>query len=529
MSISDRFITIASRASAKSWLISVYACAIAVLYPHSEVVVVSAVQKTAGIIMDKIEGLIREYPNLAREVENHYNTSNNRSCVFYNTSTIKVVACKDSARGNRSTLTIGEEFRLMDKEKYDSIVSPFAYARQTPYMEIDYWKKKLHPEEFKEILISSAYHKGLWWYKATADIIKDICRGRNVGFIAFDYLIAIEHNIKTLRMIEEEKRKTDLISFQEEYCNIPWGENSDAYFKLSMFERCRTVRKAFFPQRKDNYNPKKNPYGLKKMDEEVRVVSVDIAVKPGEKNDNTIITCIRCLKTPDGYQREVSYMESHSGENTLIQAKRIKQVFYDFESDYLVLDTANSGTSIFDDLGVVITDDDRGCVYPAWTIMYTDDRSEKEYNDFLNRTIAKNAEEVIYPIQAGAKLNNDIAVAFREKLQKRMISFLIGESEADDYLAGVVPEYHNFTDDTSERAWFLNPYLQTAALINESIGLSMSMLNGFIRLKEAAGAKKDRYSSVSYGNYFISTILDPKIRKDSDDDGLDNIVDYVFW
>lgn len=42
MSICDTFVTIASRASAKSWLIAILALARAVLYPNSEIVVVAA-------------------------------------------------------------------------------------------------------------------------------------------------------------------------------------------------------------------------------------------------------------------------------------------------------------------------------------------------------------------------------------------------------------------------------------------------------------------------------------------------------
>lgn len=50
MSICDTFVTIASRASAKSWLIAVFALARAVLYPNSEIVVVAATMKQAKII-----------------------------------------------------------------------------------------------------------------------------------------------------------------------------------------------------------------------------------------------------------------------------------------------------------------------------------------------------------------------------------------------------------------------------------------------------------------------------------------------
>jgi hypothetical protein len=225
MHLCDYFISIAARASAKSWLIGVYACAIAVLYPHSEIVLVSATQKMASIVMSKIEALM-EYPNLRREVDYLYNNSNNRICKFNNTSQILVVACKDSGRGHRASMTIGEEFRLMDKNNYDSIVKPFAVARQAPYMSLPEWID-LPPEEPKEILISSAYHKGLWWYDETRKAIKSMLLGKKVGFIAFDYLIALYHKIKTEQSIQREKATMDMITFQEEYENIPFGENSD--------------------------------------------------------------------------------------------------------------------------------------------------------------------------------------------------------------------------------------------------------------------------------------------------------------
>lgn len=154
---------------------------------------------------------------------------------------------------------------------------------------------------------------------------------------------------------------------------------------------------------------------------------------------------------------------------------------------------------------------------------------DKTYQELKERTISRNAEEVIYPISATARLNNDIAVDFRDKLQKRKISFLISEVEADDYLITNNQDYMKWSDDISERAWYLHPYIQTSALVNECVSLGMTMLNGFIRLKEPSGGRKDRYTSVSYGSYFISIYLDPQIRKDEDFLDERDLVNSVFW
>ena len=79
-------------------------------------------------------------------------------------------------------------------------------------------------EEPRQILISPAYHKGLWRYKETLDTIKMMLNDKDAGFIAFDYLIAIKHNIKTKKAIAKDRSTMDEITFLEEYENIPWGE-----------------------------------------------------------------------------------------------------------------------------------------------------------------------------------------------------------------------------------------------------------------------------------------------------------------
>ena len=248
MSISEGFITIASRASAKSWLIAVLALARGSLYPNSEIVIVATTQKQAAIIFGKMARLKDDYPNIQREIKDFSDTQNNCVCVLHNGSTIKVVACAESGRGERSTFTIGEEFRIMDKQKFDSIVKPFAYARQTPYLKNPQYSHLI--EEPREVLISSAYHKGLWWYQETITTIKMMLSGVNVGFIAFDYLIAIKHGIKTKKQISKERTTMDEITFMEEYENIPFGENSNAYFKLDMFKKEQEYKKGILSIKK---------------------------------------------------------------------------------------------------------------------------------------------------------------------------------------------------------------------------------------------------------------------------------------
>ena len=99
MSICESFVTVASRAAAKSWLIAVLAYARGVLYPNSEIVIVAASMKQAAIIFGKMARLKDDYPNIAREIKDFSDTQNNCKCVLHNGTTVKVVACQESGRG----------------------------------------------------------------------------------------------------------------------------------------------------------------------------------------------------------------------------------------------------------------------------------------------------------------------------------------------------------------------------------------------------------------------------------------------
>jgi len=523
MSNCENFVTIASRASAKSWLIALLAYAKGTLYPNSEIVIVANSMKQAGIIFGKMARLKDDYPNIAREVKTFSDTQNNCNCVLHNGTTIKVVACQESGRGERSTFTIGEEFRIMDKQKFDSIVKPFSYARQTPYLkDPKYSNIKVLIEEPRQVLISSAYHKGLWWYKETIDTIKMMLAGKDAGFIAFDYLIAIKHNIKTKKAIARDRATMDSITFLEEYENIPFGENSNSYFKLEMFNKNRIIKKAFYPLRKDLLDKKKNPYNIKRTDGEIRLISVDIATRKNEKNDNTIISCIRLLPTAKGYMREFVYKESHHGEHTALQSLRIKQIYHDFEGDYIVLDLHNVGITIFERLAEVTRDEERGIEYDAFTVFEHKSLSKKLIEELKEKTLSLNAKPVIYPVVADAKFNSDVAVDFRDKLQRSMCSFLVDGSEGEVYLNKHNKEYAN-SNDIELTTWFNMPYLETELLVNETINLEYHILNGNIKLETVGDARKDRYTSCSYGNFFASLLEIDLLKQNQDSD-----YDFVF-
>jgi len=111
-------------------------------------------------------------------------------------------------------------------------------------------------------------------------------------------------------------------------------------------------------------------------------------------------------------------------------------------------------------------------------------------------------------------------------LQKKLWNFLTSETEAEEFLIKNNKEFLNDPNDSTNYGFFMNPYVQTSLFISETINLDMMLTNGFIKLSEKPNTYKDRYTSVSYGNwvasYFDQFILKEK-SSDSDWDVLQRI------
>jgi hypothetical protein len=350
ISRSTEFVGYDSRASAKSWLIAVYAIARCILYPGTIVALASSTKAQAGLIIsEKCVSLKNEHPNIARETANIVTNQNKWEMTFVNGSKINVVVSGEGGRGHRSHVTVLEERRLIPTVIIDSIIRPFLVARQPPYLKkAEYAEISELREEPLEIIISSVYYKSYEWWAEAKKFIKMIANDDpDIKGIILDYWISLHHGIKTKKQMAKEKRDLDPITFLMEYGNIPYGSSTNSFYKLGLFNR--SIKRSWRPITDEMYiTTRKNTYDIPKIGDEMRIVSVDVAMRAGSTNDNTIITCSRLFPSRKGWMTEICFMESHNGKNTSLQALRIKQIYEEFQGDILVLDLANAGISVFD-------------------------------------------------------------------------------------------------------------------------------------------------------------------------------------
>ena len=517
-----------SRATAKTYIIAIFAVCKASLYPNSKIVICSATKSQSKLVIsEKIKNeLMSQSPMLCREIKSIKDNQNDVIVYFRNGSTIKVLPSSENARGNRSTVTIYEENRMIDKFIIDSVISPFAIIRPVPYLKYEEYADLV--EEPTEVYISSAWYASHWMNTLIQDTYKAMLKGEKQCVIGLDYSVSLKHKIKTKNQILKDKRKFDPITFRIEYNNEMIKENTSAFFTYKMFIDNQRNKKPLYPRFDvDVLSRRKNPYSVSKQQGEIRILSCDMAFAEGKHNDNSIFTCMRLIpesttytvqseggtskEISQGYRKIVSYIESIQGGDITRQAIRIKQLYEDLSCDYVVLDTRNGGLACYDLLAKVMYDESRDKEYQPWVCMNDD--------SIANRIKTIGALPVLFAINASQKLNSEIANEMRIALTNNMIDFLIPFNEAVESTLTKIPEYMSAID-VDTQLFYEQPYLETQELINECVELTYERKEqtGLIVISEQGANRKDRYTSVSYGVHFASLLEQDLLSDNSDYD-----------
>lgn len=510
MDKSTLFCFIASRGLGKSWLTAVYCCCRCILYPGTKIVIASKTKAQAqGIIVEKINDLLMPQSiALRKEIKEIGKSKNNCYVEFWNTSTIKVVASNDNARYIRSHVLISDEYLLMDEEMVEKVLIPTTTGtRQPGYLQYDEYKDLV--EENKQIYLSSAGYKFHWGYKKFKYIFDKMLRGDTSFACSIPFTCSLEHGLVTKKMIKDEmeKESTTGAGFLMEYCGIFYGENANAYFKSEHINACRTKSvKAFYPPTTEEYidwknGKKKKTWRIPRVSGEFRVIGVDCATAVGSQNDNSVYTLMRLLPDGDRFRREVVHIESYNGMYSEKQAIRIKQLFYDFEADKIIMDTAGM-SSVWSDMQKSQYDNDRDETYDRFTCYNEDNTVDKD--------LAYGAIPVVYSHKPSTEPNHIMAQSLQDKFKTKTIKLLISDIDAKFELC----ENESFVLlPPDEQARILAPYLQTTAMMNELINLEFKWVQGKIKLEEKSGHRKDRYSSIAYANYLADMIENEEIKK----------------
>ena len=495
---------ITSRGLGKSWLIALYCCCRAILYPGQKIIVsCETKEQSRNLIREKIVNeLMNMSPNLKKEINpREIKIGTNESYVkFKNGSTITAINASENTRGKRAHILVVDEY-VQIKNGFDTltkILQPFLQVvRQPKYLQNP--KYSHLQEENKQIYASSAWYADHWSYDLYKDYVEKMLIGESSFVCNLPYNVALKYGLMTQTRLDEIMSDPNLSeeAFLMEYSAMFYDLGEGAYIKPSDIINNRTVVKPWYPPTDIEYIAEKGKRNIswkedRTSKQELRVLGCDIALAQGDKNDNTVIHYSVSIPKGDKYITEVKYSEAINGGTAKAIALRLKQLFFDGDCDYIVMDIAGLGLAVLDALGEYTFDTERDIKYPPMCCFNKEDKKE--------RCGYREAMPCIYGIVANEEINNAIAVTLKASLNNHTLKFLVNEFEGEDWLN----ENKNFQLlEASEKVRLMYPYVQTTLTQMEIIKLQTEITRKGIKLVEFGSNRKDRYSALAYMNLFI--------------------------
>ena len=493
-------------------------CLKCILYPGIKVTISCETKEMSRrIVTEKIQDeLMSRSSNLRREIEECKTGTNESYVRFKNGSKITCINANKNTRGIRSNLLIIDEYILI-KDGLDTIqrvLEPFLNVKRQPGFLSNPKYSVDDVEENSEVFLSSAGYTNTWYYDLYEQVVEEMLDGKESFVCNLPYTLANHHGLLSdsrLKKIREDKNMTQM-AFETEYNAQFWSVNDKGFFMPNDILSNRKIIKPWYPPSPIQFmmeRDKRHPSWWIERDssQEIRVLSCDIATSASTSttyNDASIFTFIKANPRGEQYVSEILYSESLEGWKIEEQVLRIKRLWYDGDINYIVLDVRNAGVAVLDLLGNPTYDEQRDIKYPPFKSMNCKEDAERcSYNE---------ARPIIYSIKGTDVLNAEIAFTFKASLENHTTQFLINEIEAEDYLI----EHQDFLlKNEEEKTRLIMPYIQTTLMQNEIIELEMDVTGKYLKLKEKGNMRKDRYSSVSYGIYFIKKEQEPKLKKKS--------------
>jgi hypothetical protein len=341
---------ISTRGVGKTLRVIAFATCIALLYPYSKIGVGAVTRSQAEEdfqttfnkeVCDQFSLLCKWLKQkgliTSRESEKGFTVS------FWNGSVIYFFPVIDSSRGLHVSLLIGEEIRLIPKGKWDSIAVPMLVPRQPPFKSLpQYVEHREYDEPTKTLLISSNRFADEWfnrqYNKNFVGYFKDRLNKNIV--LSLDVYLAVRHGLRTIPWLLAQQKAMNDVDYRCEILNETIGEVDGAYFSREQFAKNQVITEAFIPPNIEEF---KNGVhrNRKKRKNEYRFIFVDFAWASSTgaiQNDQTVIGCASCYMKGDRLHRDVEYYETYSGGAASQIPLRIKEMFWDYKADYIVLD-----------------------------------------------------------------------------------------------------------------------------------------------------------------------------------------------
>ena len=522
MGVSDVFFAICSRGLSKSFIVSLAAIVKMLLFPYSEIIITASTIPQANVLVEKKirDELIKKLsPYLLYLYEKEYlvitkSDDGYKITCTLNGSTLEVLPALDSSRGRRATFLIYEECRLIKKSMIDSVFSPMAHPRQAKYLSNPvYANDKRWLEECQSIYITSARYKYEYFWNTFKETFTGYFYDKRTHYNIFagDIFMSIDNGLKTWGDYRKSKKMLGEYDNRMENLNEMIGENEDAFFTIKSFKQNQIIQRCFRPPTDMDIYLNHDMGNSPKEDTEIRLVISDYAFAntvSSQKNDNTIIMCMSLHWKGNRFERHVDYIEGYPAGDSLGAADRAREIFWDYQADYLIPDIRSGGEALYNKMTMELENPNHGVLWDKRGLTVSDELElhvvpEGKLQDLRNRTVDKNAIPCIIPITGSTTLNSTMWIELRKQLDNGNIKFLV---PMQTYQESLEDNGDIFGMTSEEVANALLPYAQVDLLVNEAVNLKAEIKDGGVKLSEPKNGFKDRAVCLSYGNYIASKI-----------------------
>lgn len=226
----------------------------------------------------------------------------------------------------------------------------------------------------------------------------------------------------------------------------------------------------------------------------------------GRREDASVLCVIKVTPQPQGAALKTlvniyTFEDMHFEDQTIM----VKKLFYKYKAKRLVIDANGLGIGLMDYMVKSQVDPDTGDILPDFGV-FNDEKNE--YRKFRTQTCEQDA---IYIIKATAPMNTEAHANIQTQLSSGKIKFLIDERTAKNKLLGTRVGA-NMTPE--QRNNYLMPFTLTSVLKEEMLNLREENEGLNIILKKANnGIRKDKFSALEYGLYYIKNEEENKKRK----------------
>lgn len=344
----DAFYWIACRGIGKTYIVALFSVCRCILYPGTKIIAASYTFKQGKEIVLKItDDFMQKSPLLRNEILKTTTGQNDCFVYFKNGSWIRVVVAAESARGARANILIIDESRLVSQKIVDTILRPMnAAPRQPGYLNKPEYA---HLQEMnKEFYLSSAFYAASEMYEKVKAYTANMLDSKlNYMVCDLPYQLSIKEGLLMRQQIINEMSEATFsdITFMMEREGIFYGSADNALFDYKTIESRRIIGDCLFNLNHYRLTKAKMP---EKKNEEIRILSLDIALLASKKHNNDASAFIIHSGIPtstNDYIDNIVNIDTCEGLTTEELGLETMRRFYQYDCDYLAIDANGSNAA----------------------------------------------------------------------------------------------------------------------------------------------------------------------------------------